>query len=49
MSDAQTSDRMSPKILRVMQRAKENPDAQYHSLAHLMDETMLRRSYYPGT
>lgn len=45
MSKAQTLGHMSPKILRVMQRAKEDPNAQFNSLAHLMDEDALKRAF----
>lgn len=45
MIDAQTSKEVSPKLLRVMQRAEREPEGQFNSLAHLLDEDALRRAY----
>ena len=45
MPDAWTSDNMSPELLRVATRAMRDPDAQYHSLAHLIDVPALQRAY----
>jgi group II intron reverse transcriptase/maturase len=36
---------MSPKLLKVMERAKRDPKARFLSLAHLLDEQMLRQAY----
>jgi RNA-directed DNA polymerase len=45
MPDALTSRTMSPELLKVAERAKREPDAQFHSLAHLIDEGALARAY----
>jgi group II intron reverse transcriptase/maturase len=45
MTDAQTSEELSPKLLKVMQRAKRDPEVRFNSLAHLLDEEALRRAY----
>ena len=45
MSDASTSERMSPQLQRVAQRAQNEPDGQFHSLAHLIDVPALARAY----
>jgi group II intron reverse transcriptase/maturase len=37
---------MSPELLKVAERAKREPDGQFHSLAHLIDELALHRAYY---
>jgi group II intron reverse transcriptase/maturase len=36
---------MSPELLKVMERARREPQARFHSLAHLIDVAALRRSY----
>lgn len=36
---------MSPKLLKVMERAKRDPRARFNSLAHLIDEEALRRAF----
>jgi group II intron reverse transcriptase/maturase len=36
---------MSPGLLKVAERAKREPQAPFHSLAHLIDVDALRRSY----
>jgi retron-type reverse transcriptase len=36
---------MSPQLLKVATRAKRDPDAQFHSLAHLIDVPALQRAY----
>ena len=41
MSQASTWDGMSPELLKVAERAKREPDGQFHSLAHLIDEPAL--------
>jgi reverse transcriptase-like protein len=37
---------MSPQLRKVAERAKTEPDGQFHSLAHLLDEPALYRAYY---
>ncbi len=46
MSVASTTEDMSPKLLKVVERAKREPDGRFHSLAHLMDEAALARAYH---
>src|SRR5262245_39017373 len=36
---------MSPELLKVMERAKQNPEMSFYSLAHLIDDDALKRSY----
>ena len=45
MSDASTSGNLSPELLKVAERAKREPAAKFHSLAHLIDVAALRRAY----
>jgi len=45
MTGASTLENMSPEILKVAERAKREPDAKFHSLAHLIDEAALKRAY----
>jgi RNA-directed DNA polymerase len=45
MTGAQTPEAVSPKLLKVMQRAKRDPEVRFTSLAHLLDEDALRRAY----
>ena len=45
MTDASTSENMSPELSKVVQRAKREPAAQFHSLAHLIDESALAGAY----
>ena len=45
MSDALTSGSMSPELLKVAERARREPEGRFHSLAHLMDETVLEQAY----
>jgi RNA-directed DNA polymerase len=45
MTDASTSETMSPELLKVAERAKREPGARFHSLAHHIDVAMLRRAY----
>ncbi len=37
--------KMSPELLRVVERAKREPEGRFHSLAHLMDVPALERAY----
>lgn len=46
MTDASTSAPMSPGLLKVVVRAKREPDAQFHSLVHLIDAAALERAYH---
>lgn len=45
MTDASTSDGMSPGLLKVVERAKREPEGRFHSLAHLIDVPALERAY----
>jgi RNA-directed DNA polymerase len=45
MSDASTSGNVSPQLLKVAERAKREPEAKFHSLAHLIDVAALKRAY----
>jgi RNA-directed DNA polymerase len=45
MTDAWTSGDMSPELLKVAARARRDPDAQFHSLAHLLGVPALRRAF----
>ena len=45
MSDASTLGDMSPGILKVVERARREPEGRFHSLAHLIDVPALRRAY----
>jgi len=36
---------MTPQLLKVAERARREPKARFHSLAHLIDEAALRRAY----
>jgi group II intron reverse transcriptase/maturase len=45
MTDALTSEIMSPGLLKVAERAKTEPEGRFHSLAHLIDASALKRSY----
>jgi group II intron reverse transcriptase/maturase len=46
MTQASTWTGMSPELLRVAERAKQEPDGQFHSLAHLLDERALFQAYH---
>jgi RNA-directed DNA polymerase len=46
MAGALTSVPMSPGLLKVMERAKREPEGRFHALAHLIDEPALERSYH---
>jgi RNA-directed DNA polymerase len=45
MTVATTAESMSPGILKVMERAKRDPEGPIFSLAHLLDEQTLGRAY----
>jgi len=45
MSDASTSGSMSPELLKVVERARREPEGKFHSLAHLLDVPALERAY----
>ncbi len=45
MADALTLGKMSPQLLRVVERAKQEPEGRFHSLAHLLDVPALERAY----
>lgn len=45
MVDASTSRNMSPQLLKVVERAKREPEGRFHSLAHLIDVPALERAY----
>ena len=36
---------MSPQLRKVAERARQEPDGQFHSLAHLIDEMALGRAF----
>jgi len=46
MSDASTSRRMSPELLKVVERAQREPEGRFNSLAHLIDVSALERSFH---
>lgn len=45
MADALMSETMSPGLLKVAERAKQQPEGRFHSLAHLIDVSALERAY----
>lgn len=45
MSDASTSKNMSPERMKIVQRAKREPEGRFGSLAHLIDVPALQRAY----
>src|SRR6266404_2546509 len=45
MTRALTWTAMSPELHRVAERARREPDGQFHSLAHLLDEPALLRAF----
>lgn len=45
MVAAQTAENMSPGLLKVAERAKRDPQEQFFSLAHLIDESALERAF----
>jgi hypothetical protein len=46
MADALISERLSPELLKVAERAQREPEGRFHSLAHLMDVPALARSFH---
>lgn len=46
MSDALMSGDMSPELRKVAERAKQEPEGVFHSLAHLIDVPALERAYH---
>ena len=46
MDGALTPQDMSPGLLKVAVRARREPDAQFHSVAHLIDVEALERAYH---
>lgn len=46
MDGALTPQDMSPGLLKVAVRARREPDAQFHSVAHLIDVAALERAYH---
>jgi hypothetical protein len=45
MPDALTLETMSPGLLKVVERAKMEPEGRFHLLAHLLDVSALMRAY----
>lgn len=45
MSDAETSTSLSPKLMKVAERAKREPQARLLALAHLIDEALLKKAF----
>ena len=45
MSGAKTSKNLSPKLLKVAERAKREPETRLLALAHLMDEELLKEAF----
>ena len=45
MTNASTLGDMSPELLKVVERARREPEGRFHSLAHLIDVPALRRAY----
>jgi group II intron reverse transcriptase/maturase len=45
MTNALTLDDMSPGLMKVVERAKRDPEGRFHSLAHLIDVPALKRAY----
>lgn len=46
MTNALTLEDMSPELLRVVDRAKREPEGRFHSLAYLIDVAALKRAYH---
>jgi hypothetical protein len=45
MPSALTLENMSPGLLKVVERAKREPEGRFHALAHLLDVPALTRAY----
>ena len=45
MTNASTLGDMSPGLLKVVERARREPEGRFHSLAHLIDVPALGRAY----
>ena len=45
MTNALTSETMSPELLKVVERAQREPEGRFHALAHLIDVSALERAY----
>lgn len=45
MTVAQKAEAMTPKLLKVMERAKRDPEVRFTSLAYLLDEEALKRAF----
>ena len=45
MANASTLGNMSPQLLKVVERAQQEPEGRFHSLAHLIDVPALERAY----
>lgn len=45
MAGASTPERMSPELLKVVERARREPEGRFHSLAHLLDVPALERAF----
>jgi len=45
MANASTLGDMSPELLKVVERARREPEGRFHSLAHLIDVPALERAY----
>ena len=45
MTDASTSEDMSPGLRKVAERARKEPEGVFHSLAHIIDVPALERAY----
>lgn len=46
MTDALTEEYMSTSLLRVVERARREPEGRFHSLAHLLDVSALERAFH---
>ena len=46
MPDASTSECVSPELRKVAERARQEPEGKFHSLAHLIDVPSLERAYH---
>src|SRR2546425_9183101 len=45
MPNASTLEAMSPGLVKVVERAKREPEGRFHALAHLIDGPALKRAY----